>query len=284
MNRKRAGLMTAAVFLGILLLIAAAVPILRGLGGRRVRNDAAPYPYQWTEKRDGSVALTLDGSAAKESRWIADGADTDVAAVALGETKRGRASVRLTPASQGRAELTFALLEGDRRLAELRLAVETAEKDGRLGVAVLSHSERAGQEAVSGGKEEHPYTVYTDDAGYLVLRVADGDAPAEDGSGLTERWSAESSDELIAAVAELRAAEGGVEVRLTSHVNGVAEVTVSGEEANVTYRFTVASDGGALRLRDCVWTDYAPVTEEEMNGLLSGVADSLRELEEEKET
>lgn len=280
MNNKRAGLITAAAFLCILLLIAAAVLILHGSGGRSVRNDDVPYPYQWTEKRDGSVALTLDGSAA-EGIWTAADPGSDVVSVALGETKRGKAAATLTPASEGRAELSFALTNGDRRLAELRLAVETSEKEGRRAVTVIDHSEKAAQETVSGGREDHPYTAYTDDAGYLVLYISDSAASAEDESALSERWTAESSDELAASVIELRDAEGGAEVRLSTHVNGSAEVTVAGEEANVTYRFAVVSENGALRLRDCVWSDYVPQTpsEDEMNEILSGIADSLGKLE-----
>lgn len=280
MNNKRAGLITAAAFLCILLLIAAAVLILHGSGGRSVRNDDVPYPYQWTEKRDGSVALTLDGSAA-EGIWTAADPGSDVVSVALGETKRGKAAATLTPASEGRAELSFALTKGNRQLAELRVAVETSEKEGRRAVTVIDHSERAGQETVSGGKVEHPYTAYTDSDGCLVLHIADSATPSEDDSMLSERWTAESSDELVAAVIEMREAGDGVETRLSSYVNGGAEVTVSGEEANVTYRFSVISENGALRLRDCVWSDYAPQTpgEDEMNELLSGIADSLRQLE-----
>ena len=280
MNNKRAGLITAAAFLCILLLIAAAVLILHGSGGRSVRNDDVPYPYQWTEKRDGSVALTLDGSAA-EGIWTAADPGSDVVSVALGETRRGRATATLTPASEGRAEISFALTKGDRRLAELRLAVETAEKDSRRAVTVIDHSERAGQETVSGGKEEHPYTAYTDGDGCLVLHIADSAVTSGDESALLERWAAESSDELVAAVIEIREAEDGVEARVSTHVNGGAEVTVSGEEANVTYRFSIVSENGALRLRDCVWSDYVPEmpSEDEMNEILSGIADSLRQLE-----
>ncbi|MBQ9719900.1 MAG: hypothetical protein IJV64_04315 [Oscillospiraceae bacterium] len=281
MNNKRAGLITAAAFLSILLLIAAAVLFLHGRGGRSVRNDAVPYPYQWTEKRNGSVALTLDGGAMKEGLWATDVPGSDVVSVTLSETRHGKAAAMLTPASEGRAELSFTLMNGDRRLAELRLAVETSEKEGRRAVTVIDHSEKAAQETVSGGREDHPYTAYTDDAGYLVLYISDSAASAEDESALSERWTAESSDELAASVIELRDAEGGAEVRLSTHVNGSAEVTVAGEEANVTYRFAVVSENGALRLRDCVWSDYVPQTpsEDEMNEILSGIADSLGKLE-----
>ena len=65
-------------------------------------------------------------------------------------------------------------------------------------------------------------------------------------------------------------------------MNGEAQLTVSSEEAGVTYTFTLTSDSGALRLGECTWSDYvppSPLTEEELDELLSGVADSLRNLE-----
>lgn len=282
MKNKKALLITAAVFLGILLLIAASVLLLRSRGERRVRNDEAPYPYQWTEKLDGSVRLTLDGSAVQESVWTADRAGDDVAAVALRETGRGKAAVVLTPVSEGRTVLSFTLTSGDERLAAVRLTVETQRKGDRLAVTVIDHSEQAGQRPVSGGSEEHPYTAYTDGDGYLVIHIADADAQSEDETVPPERWTAASSDELIASIMELRTVEDGVEVRLSTHVSGGAEVTVSGEEADVTYVFAVASENDMLRLNNCTWSAFVPqtpITEDEMNELLSGIADSLKGLE-----
>lgn len=282
MKNKKALLITAAVFLGILLLIAASVLLLRSRGERRVRNDEAPYPYQWTEKLDGSVRLTLDGSAVQESVWTADRAGDDVAAVALRETGRGKAAVVLTPVSEGRTVLSFTLTSGDERLAAVRLTVETQRKGDRLAVTVIDHSEQAGQRPVSGGSEEHPYTAYTDGDGYLVIHIADAGVQSEDETVPPERWTAASSDELIASIAELRTVEDGVEVRLSTHVSGGAEVTVSGEEAYVTYVFAVASENDTLRLNDCTWSAFVPqtpITEDEMNELLSGIADSLKGLE-----
>ena len=73
-----------------------------------------------------------------------------------------------------------------------------------------------------------------------------------------------------------------MEARLTTHVSGEAEVTISGEEADMTYVFAVTSDSGTLRLKNCTWSAYesqTPITEEEMNEVLSGIADSLKGLE-----
>ena len=279
MNNRKPLLITLAVFCGVLLLIVVTAQLLRGHGGAGVRNDDAPNPDQWTERRDGSVRLTLDGGSAQEGVWTVSGGD-DVATVELGETKRGKATVTLAPASEGRTELTFVLTSGEARLAEVRLAVETLQKDGQLAVTVLSHSEQARQETVSGGDGEHPYTAYTDDYGDLVIHIADAGIQSADEP--SARWTAASSDELIASVVELNAAEDGVEIRLSTLVNGEAQLTVSSEEAGVTYTFTLTSDSGALRLGECTWSDYVPpssLTEEELDALLSGVADSLRNLE-----
>jgi len=70
MNNKKPLLITLAAFFAILLLIIMTALLLRGRGGQRV--DDAPYPYQWTERSDGSVRLTLDGGAVKEGVWIAN--------------------------------------------------------------------------------------------------------------------------------------------------------------------------------------------------------------------
>lgn len=280
MNNKKPLLITLAAFFAILLLIIMTALLLRGRGGQRV--DDAPYPYQWTERSDGSVRLTLDGGAVKEGVWIANDPGDDVVNAKLGETKRGKATVTLTPAAEGRTERSFALINGEERLAEVRLAVETLQKDNRLAVTVIDHSEQARQSRVSGGDAAHPYTACADDTGDLVLHIADAGAAAAEESDQPERWTAASSDELIASILELRTVEDGVEVRVATHVSGDAEVTVSGEEAGVTYMFAVTSDSGALRLRDCIWSAYepqTPITEEEMNEILSGIADSLAGLE-----
>ena len=279
MKNKKPLLITLASFCVILLLIIVTALFLRGHGGQRVD---APYPYRWAERADGSVRLTLDGSSVKEGVWTAGDSGADVVNAELGETRRGKATVALTPAAEGRTELSFVLMNGEERLAEVRLAVETLQKDGRLAVTVIDHSEQARQSRVSGGDAEHPYTAYADDYGDLVLHIADAGMPSEDDVSQQERWTAASSDELIASIIELRMAEDGVEARLSTHVNGDAEVTISSEEAGVTYVFAVTSDSGALRLRDCTWSEFEPqttITEEEMNEILSGIADSLKGLE-----
>lgn len=279
MKNKKPLLLTLTTFCAILLLIIVTARFLRGHDGQRVD---APYPYWWAERADGSVRLTLDGSSVKEGIWTSSDSGADVVNTELGETRRGKATVTLTPATEGRAEISFALMNGEDRLAEVRLAVEALQRDGKLAVAVIDHSEQARQSRISGGNEEYPYTAYADDYGDLVLHVADAGVLSEDDVSQKERWTAASSDELIASIIELRMAEDGVEARLSTHVNGDAEVTISSEEAGVTYVFAVTSDSGALRLRDCTWSEFVPqtpITEDEMNEILSDIADSLMGLE-----
>ena len=282
MKNKKPLLITLAVFCATLLLITVTALLLRGRGGAGFRNDDAPYPYQWTERSDGTVRLTLDGSSLPEGVWTAGDPGDDVAAAELGETKRGKATATLTPAAEGRAELSFVLMNGEEQLAEVRLAIETLQKANGLAVTVIDHSEQARQARIGGGNEEYPYTVYTDDSGDLVIHIADAGMPSEDDGSMYDRWTAASSDELIASIIELRTVEDGVEARLTTHVSGEAEVTISGEEADMTYVFAVTSDSGTLRLKNCTWSAYesqTPITEEEMNEVLSGIADSLKGLE-----
>ena len=282
MKNKKPLLITLAVFCATLLLITVTALLLRGRGGAGFRNDDAPYPYQWTERSDGTVRLTLDGSSLPEGVWTSGDPGDDVAAAELGETKRGKATATLTPAAEGRAELSFVLMNGEEQLAEVRLAIETLQKANGLAVTVIDHSEQARQARIGGGNEEYPYTVYTDDSGDLVIHIADAGMPSEDDGSMYDRWTAASSDELIASIIELRTVEDGVEARLTTHVSGEAEVTISGEEADMTYVFAVTSDSGTLRLKNCTWSAYesqTPITEEEMNEVLSGIADSLKGLE-----
>ncbi len=282
MKNKKPLLITLAVFCAILLIIAVTAQFLRGRGGQRFRSSDVPYPYEWSERSNGSVRLTMDGSSAPEGVWVVGNRGDDVVTTELDETVRGKATATLMPAAEGRTEITFALMSGEEQLAEVRLAVETLQHEDRLAVTVIDHSEQARQGRISGGNEEYPYTVYTDDSGDLVIHIADAGMSAEDDASMPERWTVASSDELIASIIELRTVEDGVEVCLDTHVSGDAEVTISGEEAGITYVAAVTSENGALRLRDCTWSDYVPetpITEDEMNEILSGIADSLAGLE-----
>ncbi len=275
MKNRKPLLLTLAVFAGVMLLVVAAALFWRGRGGARYRNGNVPYPYEWAERQNGSVLLKLDGSTAPEGVWSASGASGDVVSVAACETKKGKASVTLLPASAGCEALTFTLRSGEERLAEMELTVETTERNGSLAVTVIDHGERAWQNAVNGGDEKHPYTARTDEYGSLVLHIADA------GESEAERWSATSSDDLIASVLDLQTTEDGIDAYLDTHVDGSAEITVSGEAANLTYVFTVTAESGALRLKDSKWSEYVPpagMTDEEMEKALSGIADMLESL------
>ena len=241
-------LLALAALAGVMLLVLAVMLLLRGRGDAGFNSEkGAPYPYAWTENDDGTIALTLDGSAVEGGAWAVGSADGSMVTAALGETKRGKTAATLTPVSEGRETVTFSLLRGEDRLAEASFTVdvERTESSG-YAATVLSHGERVFQETVRGGDEAYPFTVRADDEGGLTVSIADTEE--YEGTG----WTAVSSDSLVAAadIATLREEEknGGVQVTLEPRANGSAEVTVSNETADLAYVFAVEVSGGEMRL------------------------------------
>ena len=241
-------LLAIAALAGVMLLALAVMFLIRARGGAESGSGKdAPYPYAWTENSDGTIALTLDGSAVEDGAWAVGTADGNMVTAALGETKRGKTAATLTPVSEGRETVTFSLLRGEDRLAEASFTVDTEPaEDGGYAATILSHGERVFQETVRGGDEAYPFTVRADDEGGLTVSIADTEE--YEGTG----WTAVSSDTLVAAadVATLWEEEknGGVQVTLEPRANGSAEVTVSNETADLAYVFAVEVSGGEMRL------------------------------------
>ena len=172
-NRKP--LLIALGGLGAVLLVTAALAALfSGVVGTRHRGDPdAPYPYEWRERGDGRILLSLNARGEKEGVWSCPGTE-GVVTVDLGQTRGGKARAELTPTVQGREEVSFLLLAGEDPAARLTLTVETLEKAGKITSTVTAHAEAALQRPVTGGeKTGFPYTVYTDENGVLRIRLQD---------------------------------------------------------------------------------------------------------------
>ena len=125
--------------------------------------------------------------------------------------------------------------------------------------------------------------IHIDDS--KISAQEEGQADAELLYPEPERWTAESSDSLIASVRMLQAVEGGIDVFLSSNINGSAEITVASEKANFAYVFTIVSENGSLRLTESQWSDYeqrATKAEDVMNELLTGITDTMGGLETER--
>ena len=255
MNNKKA-LRIAFLSLTVILLLTAAAALLtaRLRGGAFRSATDAPYPYSWTENRDGTITLKLNGSAEHRGVWTLEG-ESDMTEVSLGETKRGMAQARLSPIAEGREELGFLLQSDGDTLAAARFIVETQMT----------------------GDTETPFTIWADESG-LRLRIDDPGAYSEETGAATERWSVVSTDALVAKPVLASVDETGVEYIIFTYENGDAVVTASSEAANVTDTFTVEAREGKLLLNAHSTGAYeppAPVSEKEWNALLAETAESL---------
>ena len=278
MNNKKALRIAFLSLAGILLLTVAAALLTARLRGGAFRSAAdAPYPYSWTENRDGTITLKLNGSAKRDGVWMLAG-ESDMTEVSLGETKRGKAQARLNPVAEGREELAFLLQSGEDTLAAARFTVETQMTGETLSSSVTAHGESVMQRTVQGGQETGvPFTVWTDEGG-LRLRIDDPDAYSEETGVATERWSVVSSDTLVAKPVSASMDETGLEYVILTYENGGAVVTASCEAANVTYAFAVEARDGTLLLTSHSAGAYeppAPMSEEAWNALLAETAESL---------
>lgn len=311
-NKKPLWIALAALAL-ILLLTAAASLLRAGKNSGASGGSEGTYPCSWTQNKDGSLTLKLDGSAAQGGVWSFEREDEDGAvSVSLGETKGGRATAKLQGAAEGIDILTFHLRSGDEPIAQTILTVEARRTDEAFSLAVVSAGERTMQSTLRGGEGTgFPFSVYTDGAGGLLLHIDDpmlavtaeaeqadryegteqsiaNDAltVVEDDVGEVtpsaaepQRWSVTSSNSLAAQVASATRDETGVEYAIVSVEDGAADVTASSEEANVTYTFSVEAHDGSLLLTDHSEGAYEPPqakTEEELTAQLTEMLNSFQ--------
>ena len=100
-----------------------------------------------------------------------------------------------------------------------------------------------------------------DERGYNPDKVDDAEnefltaVPAEPENTL---WTAYTSDEMVADISALRFENGGVNVELAGRVSGNADISVSKEEADLTYLFTFDFDGAHFILTDTRTAKYTP--------------------------
>ena len=71
-------------------------------------------------------------------------------------------------------------------------------------------------------------------------------------------WTAYTSDEIVADISAVRFENGGVNIELAGKVIGSADISVSKEEADLTYIFTFEFDGAHFILTDTRTAKYTP--------------------------
>ena len=231
----------AAALLGVLLVTVAVTLLVRG--GRAVSGGTdTPYPYAYIEKKDGSITLELDRSAAPGYQWELAAADPGVRVEPARSGAADKSRFALTPESAGRYNAAFRLLpEGADADAiyEITFFIEVTDGGEQLRAALTGASSRAMQAAVEGGGDTRcPYRVSVDEDGDLVIAVTENE---EDESG--RLWNTVSDREEIAEAIGLITAEGvttayfrpGAEagtcmLHLTDAITGT-EITVECENA-----------------------------------------------------
>lgn len=245
-SNKRPLMITLAVLAGIIIITAAATLALRDRGGARFSSGDVPYPYFWTERDNGNITLTIRNGDAADAAWSVRATEGDAAMVDIGRASDKETAITISPEAIGLESVTFELLSGEERLAELTLTIEVSKGNESLVATVSGHSERALQATVRGGEETgHAFTVRSSDAGLTVF--------VEETEGLTDDgtvWNSESSNTMVAYVSEINVSDEGVTVEMESRASGTAEVTVYSVRDRIAFVFGVQVSGGEMLLTD----------------------------------
>ena len=241
MTKRR--VLTAAIILAALLLIG----LILLLSGRRkgperfTGGEGTPYPYAWTEAKDGTVLVEPCGEVPAGFGWTVAEADEAVAAVSEQSTD-GRPAFLLTPAGAGDGFFTLALTGGADG-EELCRLVMTLEVSGgkKLRASLAGHRLELVEGVLRGGEEfGAPYRLWTGEDGALQLRLTDAA-----GSG---DWRLRILTPSTLGSSGLRAEEGRVEAELYSPAPGEAAFVLYSPSGGLSLEVSCRGDGeGDLR-------------------------------------
>lgn len=256
LENKKPLVIVLAALAGIIVITVAVALILRVRGGERFAKNDVPYPYSWEEKKNGTITLTMERGKAAGGAWSLGSTEGDAVEAGFGKTGE-KTKVKLTPTSPGRETMTFVLVSGEERLAELNVTVAVELVDNALATTVISHRERALQSTVRGGEETgHPFTVRGGDDG-LTIFVEDSEGYTDDGSA----WASDSTNSMVAFVSAIEISDTGVTIRLETRANGTAEVRAYSIRDNISFVFDVEVADGEMLLTDSRSEPYETVEE-----------------------
>ena len=255
-ENKKALIITGAVLVGIIAIAAAVALIMRGRGGAQFGRSDVPYPYSWVEK-NGAITLTIKTGDAPKGAWSVGSTEGEAVEISVGKTGGGKTEMKLTPAEVGREAITFTLLSGEDRLAELNFTVAVSSVENTLSATAISHRERTFQGTVRGGEETgHPFTVRGGDEG-LTIFVEESEGYTDSGTS----WWSDSTDALVAFVSGIDVSAEGITVQLETRANGTAEVRVYNVTENISFVFDVQVTGGEMLLTDSRTEPYETAEE-----------------------
>jgi|GEM_PF-4151900 len=166
--------MTAVVILAGILLIAL-IFLLSGRGRKDVSytgGEDSPYPYSWTEYKDGSIVIRPFSFVPEGCSWSANGSDDAVIKVAQTGDKKAQAFT-VSPAGEGDSFLTLDLTEqGGLSLASVNMVVESSGSGKKAVLTVTGHRIDVAEDVLRGEEHGVSYLIMTDGSGDLHLSVS----------------------------------------------------------------------------------------------------------------
>ncbi|MBR3587757.1 MAG: hypothetical protein IKO00_17175 [Oscillospiraceae bacterium] len=166
----------------VIVLVLAIVALLLLPGGTRrdqsfQGGEDTPYPFEWTEKQDGSILLSLCRQVPEGCLWRFAQEASD--AVAVSKEEKGEGSVfRVQPLRTGDVLLRFLLADEsfpEDCCCELLLTAEIRAEAEELKASVSGNRMILTGQALRGGESfDCPYRIRTDEEDRLAVFLLDG--------------------------------------------------------------------------------------------------------------
>ncbi len=277
-RQKRRRLLLPLFALAAIIVLAVIIALIVGKSrGRQYSGgEDTLYPYEWTEKRDGSLVFELPEPKTAGYVWqVTNSVETTANITEEAKPTKGMKRYLVTPLAAGRTLMELKLSNtaegsyGD-QLFILDVVLDVAGENGILKTTLHSAAGRELPGVVSGGDPEGwPYqinasgpleiTVYLKDrmkkidgapdempaasipAGATYPEVTIGEA-----SYIMNAWDCTSSDDRVVRVDSMESLDGLVTVRLDlTGADGSASVVLLSQTggAELSFTVTVAEDG-----------------------------------------
>ncbi len=182
-------LVPACIIAGILLLTVVIALIVNANRKRKFTGgEDTPYPYRWTENKDGSILLEIKRPTRSDYRWKSNSTSEDILKITSAKASGDRVGFLLTPGNTGRVYAEFYLQKDAEnaagRVYEIVYTAEVTENNGALKTTFLDDTGRELPKTAAGGETEgFPYEIYFVQQSELEIRLTDkSDVPAPDQS------------------------------------------------------------------------------------------------------
>ena len=282
-------LLPLLIVLALVVLLVVAIILIRSNKTERVRmGEGSPYPFSWSQEKDGTLSLYLTHASQPDHRWAVgtDMEESPTVSLQRAEKEQEDSTVFvLTPKEAGRALLKFELLREenpDDVVYELNLQTETMDAgEGKTSLRVLGFAGLQRQISL-------PEEAAADESLNLGIQ-SDGllcvSFPIQKGQ---IDWYAESSDEETVLPVELTSADNVLTAYLRGGEKpGEAKVTFHSDYAGQEMILTVqCREDGSLQVLskeivtieklpspDDPDTEFVLETDEEGGVMVTAVAD-----------